>query len=216
MIASEIIIKTENWVKLLLASDASGHDWFHIERVRNTANVIAQNEKANLFIVEIAALLHDVTDWKLTSNEILAKSNVNAFLLEMDLSNHQINMILEIIESVSFKGAGITTLPKTIEGMIVQDADRLDAIGAIGIARAFAYGGNKQRPMWEPGINAIQHKTFEDYKNNKGNTINHFYEKLLLLKDRMNTQSAKLMAEIRHKRMEVFLDNFYSEWEGKS
>jgi len=210
---SEIIQKTGQFVESEFRTEGSGHDWFHIDRVRKMALLIGETEDCDLFVVEMAALLHDLDDWKLTTKTDSSKSEKWLDFIELDseVASH----ILEIIEEVSFKGAGTDTPVKSIEAAIVQDADRLDAIGAIGIARTFAYGGHKSRLIYDPSINPVMHNDFQEYKNSSAPTINHFYEKLLLLKDRMNTKTAKIIAEQRHQFMSDFLVQFYEEWEAK-
>lgn len=211
-----IIQKTEEFVKETLEGD-SGHDWWHIHRVRNTALTLAREEEANEFIVELAALLHDIADHKFHDGDELmgarvAKKWLRNFPIPEDTTNH----ICQIIATLSFKGANVATPMESIEGKVVQDADRLDAMGAIGIARAFSYGGFKRREMFNPGIPPVMHSSFEAYKNSNGHTINHFYEKLFLLKDRMNTSSGKKMAEERHNYMIEYVERFKSEWKGES
>jgi uncharacterized protein len=212
----QIINKTAEFVKVTLSGQDPGHDWWHVYRVWKNSILIVKNEKADMFVVELAALLHDIADWKFhggsddighqMAREWLEKNSVNEII---------ISHVCQIIKDVSFKGAGVENKIKTLEGMIVQDADRLDAIGAIGIARSFSYGGHKGRELYNPKIKPVKHKTFEQYKKNNGPTINHFYEKLLLLKDMMNTATAKKIAEHRHKVMEGFLKEFLQEWDGK-
>jgi uncharacterized protein len=209
---SEIIQKTGQFVESEFRTEGSGHDWFHIDRVRKMALRIGETEDCDLFVVEMAALLHDLDDWKLTTTESSKSENWLDFIeLDSEVASH----ILEIIEEVSFKGAGTDTPVKSIEAAIVQDADRLDAIGAIGIARTFAYGGHKSRLIYDPSIIPVMHNDFQEYKKSSAPTINHFYEKLLLLKDRMNTKTAKIIAEQRHQFMSDFLVQFYEEWEAK-
>lgn len=174
---------------------------------------LAEIEGGDKFIIEMAALLHDLDDWKLNGNTDISKSK--EWLEALDIEQNEIDKILEIIEQVSFKGAGVETKATTLEAKIVQDADRLDAIGAIGIARTFAYGGSIARLIYHPEIKPVMHNSFSTYKNNTAPTINHFYEKLLLLKELLNTNSAKKIAKKRHNFMEVFLDQFYNEWENK-
>lgn len=192
--------------------DSSGHDWWHIHRVVNLAKLIGEKEGADLNIVEHAALLHDLDDWKLTTNNQESLPNARKLLAEIGASTDFTEKVLTIINEVSFKGAGVDTKPSTIEAMVVQDADRLDAIGAIGIARTFAYGGYKNQPMHDPNLKPNIHKDFDEYKKTRTSTINHFYEKLLLLKDRLNTNTAKDLAVQRHQFMEQFLEQFYAEW----
>jgi len=207
----EIIQKTERFVELEFRTEGSGHDWFHIDRVRKMALRIGETEDCDLFVVEMAALLHDLDDWKLIKADEALKSEKWLDFIELDseVASH----ILEIIEEVSFRGAGTETPVKSIEAAIVQDADRLDAIGAIGIARTFAYGGHKSRLIYDPSIIPVMHNDFQEYKSSSAPTINHFYEKLLLLKDRMNTKTAKTIAEKRHQFMIDYLVQFYEEWE---
>ncbi|MCK3685526.1 HD domain-containing protein [Maribellus sp. YY47] len=209
----EVIKRTEAHVKQLFDGEGSGHDWWHIYRVRNLALKISEKEGGDLFIIEMAALLHDLDDWKLKTEK--EASRTEAWLHQVQVDNDQQERILQVISEVSFKGAEVETLATTTEAKIVQDADRLDAIGAIGIARTFAYGGNKGRSMYDPETPPVMHNNFEAYKKNNGPTINHFYEKLLLLKDRLNTVTAIEMAEKRHTYMETFLARFCAEWDGE-
>ena len=207
--------KAEKFAKETLKGDCTGHDWHHIERVRKIALYIGKKEKADLFIIDLASLLHDVGDYKFTGgDEKKGPKIIKDFLISIDTGEDIIEEVCNIIEKLSFKGAGVASVPETLEGKIVQDADRLDAIGAIGIARTFAYGGYKGQEIYNPEIKPYLHKNFEEYKEKKTTTINHFYEKLLLLKDIMNTKTAKKIAEKRHSIMKEFLDNFHSEWEG--
>jgi uncharacterized protein len=203
--------ETIAYVKEWFQNETSGHDWWHINRVRLLALSIAETEGGDLFLIEMAALLHDLDDWKLNENSKFFKTR--NWLDDLDLTEPEKEKIIEIIDQVSFKGAGVPTVARSLEAKIVQDADRLDAIGAIGIARTFAFGGKKGRLMYHPEMKPNWHKSFEDYKNAVSPTINHFYEKLLLLKDRLNTDTAKEMAESRHRYMEDFLDRFFKEWE---
>ena len=211
----EVISKTEEYVKSKLLGESSGHDWWHVYRVWKLAKEITEKEKADLFIVELAALLHDIADWKSSGREDFGAGVAEEFLKGLNLDKKITNEVYDIIKSVSFKGAGVTSIPNSKEGKIVQDADRLDALGAIGIARTFAYGGHKGNEIYNPDIKPKKHESFEEYKTNKSTTINHFYEKLLLLKDLMNTKTGKKMAEERHEFMKQFLDRFFNEWEGK-
>jgi uncharacterized protein len=213
MSKSSIIQKTEDFVKENHTYDSSGHDWWHIFRVRNLAKYICEKEGGDSFLIELAALLHDVADWKFhNGNEEIGIQKVRSFLEKQALDNDSIEKICRIISEVSFKGAGHSSSTNSLESEIVQDADRLDALGAIGIARCFAYGGSKSREIYNPEIEPQLHKDFEEYKKAKGTTIKHFYEKLLLLKDRMNTTTAWKMAEQRHQIIEDYLQNFYKEW----
>lgn len=212
----ELILRTEKYVRNYLEKDASGHDWWHIERVRKLALTLAEKENADLFIVEIAALLHDVGDHKFHDGDhTQAEKLIRDWLTQNGLDIELIDRIYGIVERVSFKGANVSTPMSDNEGKVVQDADRLDALGAVGIARTFAYGGHKGRQLYDPDRKPEFHNDFESYKISTAPTINHFYEKLLLLKDRMNTVAGKRMAENRHRYMENYLEQFFYEWEGK-
>lgn len=213
---NEIIKKTAAYVRETLGGESSGHDWWHVYRVRNMAKHIGEKEHADMFIVEIGALLHDIADYKLYGgDEEIGPQTARKWLESLKVAEKDITHICDIIRHMSFKGANVRSNMSTKEGMIIQDADRLDALGAIGIARTFAYGGHKGREMYNPNIKPVMHNSFEEYKNNVGPTINHFYEKLLLLKGLMNTDTAKKLAARRTKYMEEFLATFYAEWEGK-
>ena len=211
---NEIIQKTAEYIKLEFGDDSSGHDWWHIYRVWKNALSICEQEKADVFLVELAALLHDLDDWKFNESEDETPYRAKAWMQECGIELRIIEQVCEIIMHVSYKGAHVENKMRSLEGFIVQDADRLDAIGAIGIGRAFAYGGYKNRQMYDPDSPPNLHNSFEQYKNSKSATINHFYEKLLLLKDMMNTVTAKRIAEQRHEVMLQFLDQFMREWEG--
>ena len=207
------IEKTINFVKQKLEGAEAGHDWFHIERVWKLSKKIAKNEEANTEIVELAALLHDIADPKFhNGDETLATKISLEFLKSIDVEENIINQVLYIIENISFKNRGQAPKIPSIELQIVQDADRLDAIGAIGIARTFNFGGFKNNLMYHPDIQPQLNMSKEEYKKSNGTTINHFYEKLLLLKDLMNTETAKKIASERHDFMLKFLDEFYKEW----
>ncbi len=213
---NEIIEKTKEHVENLLRGEGSGHDWWHIFRVWNTAKTIGKEEKADLFVVELAALLHDIADWKFNGgDETVGAKTARAWLEELNVDSNVIDNVCDIIATSSFKGAGVKFEMKTLEGKVVQDADRLDAIGAIGIGRTFTFGGNKGREMYNPTIKPQLHTSAKQYVNNSSPTLNHFYEKLLLLKDLMNTKAAKKIAINRHNFMEEFLKEFYEEWDGK-
>ena len=215
MNSQDLIEKTSLYVQKELADDGSGHDWWHVYRVWSIAKKIAQKESADQTTVELAALLHDIADWKFNNGDESAGPKQAAdWLNNNGATPRLVSEVREIISTLSYKGANVATPMRTIEGKVVQDADRLDAIGAVGIARTFAYGGNKNRLMYHPDEAPVMHESFENYKKNKSHTINHFYEKLLLLKDRMNTQSAKNIAKQRHIFMESYLDRFYKEWDG--
>jgi uncharacterized protein len=213
---ADVVEQSAAHVRQLLADDSSGHDWWHIERVRQSALQIGRSEGADLFVVELAALLHDIADWKFHSgDDALGPQRADAWLCKLGVDRGTIDHVCEIIRRVSFKGAGVATPMNTLEGQVVQDADRLDAIGAVGIARAFAYGGHAGRAMYDPDVPPDPHASFEAYKKNSGPTINHFHEKLLLLKERMNTPAARKLAEERHAFMVRFLEQFHAEWKGE-
>jgi len=215
LLKTETIKNTEVFVREKLEGEGSGHDWWHIHRVRNMALSIAKQEKADLFVVELAALLHDIADHKFhNGDETVGPQVAGEWLTSENVEPNVILHIQEIIKDLSFKGANVATPMETIEGKVVQDADRLDAIGAIGVARAFAYGGHKNRELYNPEIAPTLHDTFEAYKKDTGPTVNHFYEKLFLLKDRMNTKAGHRIAEARHEYMKDFLKRFYAEWDG--
>ena len=210
------IQKTIDFVQKTLANAEAGHDWFHIERVFKTAQTINQQENGDELVVAFAALLHDIADPKFNNgDEELGPNMAASFLASIAVDAEVIAHVKLIIQNMSFKnsfdGAGFTSK----EMQIVQDADRLDAIGAIGIARAFTYGGFKNRVLYDPAILPEEHLTKESYKNTTAPTINHFYEKLLLLKDMMNTEAGKAIAIERHNFMLLYLEHFYKEWDGK-
>ncbi|MCW0482458.1 HD domain-containing protein [Gaoshiqia sediminis] len=205
------IQETAMYVRLKFEKESSGHDWWHIHRVWQLAVKIAKKEKANLFLVEMAALLHDMDDWKLGPNG-QDEPRAVCWMKKLGLPEKEIEQIWQIISEVSFKGAGVDTTPTTLEAGVVQDADRLDAIGAIGIARTFTYGGYNNRLIYDPGIDPESHRSFAAYQKTSAPTINHFYEKLLLLKDRMNTETGRKMADARHAFMEQYLAQFFHEW----
>ena len=212
----ETIAKTKEYVKQTLAGQSGDHDWWHAYRVWELAQHIAEKEPADLFVVELAALLHDIADHKFHGGDTtIGPKKAREWLESINVEEPTITHVWGIIAHISFKGAEVADAMQTKEGMIVQDADRLDAIGAIGIARAFSFGGSRNRELYNPEIKPEKHTTFEQYKKSDGTTINHFYEKLLLLKDRMNTTTAKRIAESRHNFMEEFLKKFFEEWEGE-
>jgi uncharacterized protein len=194
--------------------EATGHDWHHIERVYNTACYLQSKEGGDRTIIELAALLHDISDHKFNGGKLDEGGNVAyKLLIENNSTEETAEKVKEIINSVSFKGANVIDKSNSLEAKIVQDADRLDAIGAIGIARAFAFGGNRNRPIYSPSNAPTLHDTFEEYANSKSHTINHFHEKLLLLKNRLHTETAKTIGNERHLFMENFLIQFHKEWE---
>ena len=211
---TEIIEKTIEFVKHTLAEAEGGHDWWHVCRVWETARKIAMNEKqVDLLVVELAALLHDIADYKFyDGDESIGPKMAREFLTSLQIEEATIKHVEQIIANISFKGGNEQQLFTSPELEVVQDADRLDAIGAIGIARAFNYGGHKNREIYNPDIKPDLHMDKETYTKTSAPTINHFYEKLLLLKDRMNTNTGKQLADRRHKFMLHFLDEFYSEW----
>ncbi|RZS99092.1 HD domain-containing protein [Aquimarina brevivitae] len=213
---SDFIEVTIAFVKKTLKDAEGGHDWFHTERVYKNALVIASKEKVDPLVVALAALLHDIADAKFNDgDESVGPAMAKDFLTKIGVHHSIVDHVVRIIENVSFKGGNFTTSFTSKELQVVQDADRLDAIGAIGIARCFNYGGFKNRPLYDPQIPPNLSMSKEEYKRSKAPTINHFYEKLLLLKDKMNTDTAKAIAEERHLFMESFLAQFYKEWEGK-
>lgn len=211
----QIIENTKLFVTESLKNAEGGHDWFHIQRVYYNAKAIAEGEDADDFIVELGALLHDIADYKFhNGNEKIGPEIASEFLKKQGVTPEVIHHVVKIIENVSFKGGNNGQDFHSTELKIVQDADRLDAIGAMGIARTFNYGGFKNRPIYDPEIKPKLNMTKEEYKNSTAPTINHFYEKLLLLKDRMNTKTGREIAEKRHRFMEDFLEQFYAEWKG--
>ena len=210
-----IIDNALKYVEEIFKTDYSGHDCFHTFRVYKMATNIAIEENADLEIVQLAALLHDVDDVKLSPETHTNKDKARNFLTTNNVSETNIEIICQIIDEISYRGNDSVT-PKTLEGKCVQDADRLDAIGAIGIARAFAYGGNHNRVMHNPDINPNLDMNAEKYRNNVSTTINHFYEKLFKLKDLMNTDIAKSIAQGREKYMKDYISEFMDEWEGIS
>lgn len=210
-----IIEKTIEFVKSTLADAEGGHDWWHVYRVWKTAKHIAQFEDADMFIVELGALLHDIADSKFhDGDEEIGPQKAREFLLLEGLSDEIITHVQNIIINISFKGGKLPQKFKSPELDVIQDADCLDALGAIGIARAFNYGGHKGRTIYNPEIKPDLNMTKEQYKKGDAPTLNHFYEKLLLLKDRMNTNTGKKLANERHEFMLAFLDQFYKEWDG--
>lgn len=210
-----IINKTIAFVKNELENAEGGHDWFHIERVYKNTLLIAQKEECNELIVALGALLHDIADSKFhNGDETVGPKVAREFLENEEIDTDVIEHVINIIENISFKGGNQEQKFKSMELDVVQDADRLDAIGAVGIARTFNYGGFKNRAIYDPEIKPNLKMTKEEYKKSTAPTINHFYEKLLLLKDRMNTTTGKAIALERHGFMELFLEQFYKEFEG--
>ena len=212
----QIISNTKAFVKSALKDAEGGHDWFHIIRVWNNTKLIAKNEKVDIFIVELGALLHDIADSKFNNgDETVGPKVAREFLESQHVEESIIFHIENIISNISYKGGNFKQTFNSPELEVIQDADRLDAIGAVGIARCFNYGGFKNRPLYNPEISPNLNMSKEEYKNSEVPTINHFYEKLLLLKDKMNTKTGGKIAEERHQYMETFLQQFYNEWEGK-
>lgn len=211
-----IIKKTKDFVKETLSDAEGGHGWWHIYRVWNLAKHIAKNEDVDNFVVELGALLHDIADYKFhDGDEEIGPRKARGFLSSLDVEEDVITHVENIIANISFKGGNHTQKFNSPELDVVQDADRLDAMGAIGVARTFNYGGYKGKEIYNPEIEPNLDMSKEEYKNNEGPTLNHFYEKLLLLKDRMNTETGRSMAEHRHEYMEQFLEEFYKEWSGE-
>ena len=211
-----LIDNTILFVKQQLENAEGGHDWFHIERVYKNALLIAEGEDCDLIVVKLGALLHDIADSKFHSgNETVGPKTARTFLESQNVKEDIILHVIAIIENISFKGGNFEKKFNSKELEIVQDADRLDAIGAIGIARTFNYGGFKNRPLYNPNIQPNMNMNKEEYKNSESPTLNHFYEKLLLLKDKMNTETGKKIAQKRHNFMVTFLSQFYAEWDGQ-
>ena len=217
MTSTELINKTIAFVKEQLANAEGGHDWFHIERVYKNALLIAKNEKVDVVVVQLAALLHDIADSKFhNGDETIGPKIAREFLFKYNVGSKTIEHVVQIIENISFKGGNEVQKFKSAELDVVQDADRLDAMGAMGIARCFNYGGFKNREIYNPNIKPNLNMSKEEYKASKAPTINHFYEKLFLLKDKMNTKTGKDIATQRHNFMELYLNQFYNEWNGKA
>jgi uncharacterized protein len=210
---SKTIQNTESFVKNMLENEGSGHDWFHIKRVTKTTAYIAEKEGADLFICELAALLHDIADEKICGNEEKGVTMVREWLISQEVPTETMEHILLIITTMSFKGGNNLPL-QSLEAKVVQDADRLDAIGAIGIARCFVYSGAKGQLIYDPDLEPRTEMTKEEYRQGKSTAVNHFYEKLFKLKDLMNTNEGKRLANERHLFMENFLEQFYQEWNG--
>jgi len=214
----ELIARTADFIRDKFESENTGHDWWHMKRVWDLSKTIGKKEHgANMLVVELAALLHDIADWKFHEDPKAGSKAAKAWLNSIKVDPDVTKQVCYIVDHVSFKGGTNQHKMQTLEGQIVQDADRLDGLGAIGIARTFAFGGAAGREIYNPNLKPLSYKSLEDFKQKikTNHTINHFYEKLLLLKEYMNTQTAKEMAEDRHKFMEKFLDEFYDEWEGK-
>ena len=212
----EIINKTAKFIAKEFDNESTGHDWYHIERVWKVAKKIAQKEKADSFVVELGALLHDIADWKEHEDEKAGGKAARKWLEQFKLDKKTIDHVCHIVDNVSFKGLGAKNGIKTLEGKVVQDADRLDAIGAIAIARVFAFGGSKNRQIYNPNISfdPLNEDGYRKTRNHSNRpSVHHFYDKLLHLKDLMNTKTGKEMAMKRHKIMERYLEDFFEEWE---
>lgn len=210
---NKIIEEVKKYLEENFKNESTGHDFWHFIRVWKVAKYIAEKEGGDSFTIELGALLHDIADWKFHGGNTKTGSEKGKILLkELGVDAKTTKHVCHIIGNVSFKGAGVKNKIKTKEGMIVQDADRLDVIGAIGIARVFAYGGSTGREIYNPDIKPKLHKSFKEYKNSKTTAINHFYEKVLLLKDRLNTKTAKKIAKKRNKFMKDYLKQFFKEW----
>lgn len=211
---NDLVAKTETFVRQKLAEDTSAHDWWHVMRVRNLAMRIAEHEKgADLLVVELAALLHDIADWKFTGGDTSVGPRLTREWLEsQQVAQTIIDQVAYIVEHISFRGGTNKHIMQTLEGKIVQDADRIDGMGALGIARTFTFGGARKREMYDPDHAPETHMSFDSYQQavDQNTTINHFYEKLLLLKDGMHTKTARALAGHRHAYMEQFLEEFYA------
>lgn len=217
MTKSQIIAQTKSFVQKTLKNAEGGHDWFHTLRVYTNAKTILKNETADAFVVKLASLLHDIADSKFhNGNEDIGHQNAKAFLEKQSVDAEVITHVVNIIKNVSYKGGHNKDKFRSVELNIVQDADRLDAIGAIGIARTFNFGGFKNNPLYDPEVPANPHQSKEEYKKSNSPTINHFYEKLLLLKDNMHTKTARDIALHRHEFMVNYLNQFYKEWNGEA
>ena len=214
---SQLVERVAKYIRAKFEGEGSGHDWLHIERVWHLARHLAEKEGASQDVAELAALVHDIADWKFHDGDDTAGPRAARALLQSEGAEEAvIEEVVDIVATISYKGAGVTSRMKTLAGQCVQDADRLDAIGAVGIARCFAYGGHVGRPMYDPEIAPVLHQSAEAYKASQSTAINHFHEKLLLLKDRMNTASGRLLAEERHRFMEDFLVRFHAECAGEA
>ncbi|MCR4323286.1 MAG: HD domain-containing protein [Candidatus Azambacteria bacterium] len=213
----KILKETETMVQKKFEKEGTGHDWWHVKRVCINAASIAKKEKGvDVFIVQLGALLHDIADYKFHNGDELAGGRATKeWLSRMEADTDMIEKVAHIVDNVSFKGLGVASRMHSLEGKIVQDADRLDAIGAIGIARSFAYGGHKGKPIFDPTGKVQKHTTFAQYKKENNSSVHHFYEKLIHLKGLMNTKTGKAMAKKRHAFLMTYLKEFHAEWEGK-
>jgi len=219
MSEAEIIKQTKQYTEQQMRAETNAHDWWHVYRVWRLSIHLAEQEKgADMFVVQLGALLHDIADWKFHDGDLeIGPRTASSWLEKLKVDEAVVKQVAYIVRNVSFRGGTNTHVMGTIEGKIVQDADRLDAIGAIGIARTFTFGGSFGRVMYDPMARPKQTVSFDEYRKTMGEstTINHFYEKLLLLKDQLHTESARSIAKQRHSYMETFLEEFYAEWEGK-
>lgn len=215
MSQKELLAKVERFARKELWREGS-HDFWHVWRVRRLAERLAKGSRADALLVSVAALLHDVEDWKHSGDAESGPRKVEAWLKRQGFGAERSAKAAQIIREVTFKGAGVPTKPSSLEACLVQDADRLDALGAIGIARTFAYGGAKGRALYVPGEKPVLHASFAKYRKAKGHSLNHFYEKLFLLKDRMNTPQARKLAAARHRLMQRYVKAFLGEWKGKA
>jgi uncharacterized protein len=213
-----LVARVSRSVRRAMEGDGTGHDWWHVWRVWQTADRLAKTEpRADRTVVSLGALLHDLGDWKFHGGDEEAAPREAARLLKRFKAGAALIVrVQQVCREISYKGAGVADRPTSIESRIVQDADRLDAIGAIGVARAFAYGGAKNRLLYDPGVKPVMHRSFAAYKKSKGHTINHFHEKLLLLKDRLHTKGARRLAKERHAVLVGFLKRFHAEWDGRA
>jgi uncharacterized protein len=209
---ADLITKAEHFARTELAGDSSGHDWWHVDRVRNVALRLAREEGADELVVELAALLHDIADYKLSGSEEAGPEAIEQWLGRQNVAGQVIDAVVAIIAGLSFRGADVADAPLSIEGRCVRDADRLDAIGAIGIARAFAFGGHAGRVLHDPSVAPERHADPDAYMHGGTTTINHFYEKLILLEDRMETGSGRQIASHRRRVMQAFLEEFHAAW----
>lgn len=211
-----LVQKTADHVKKIFLDEGTGHDWWHMKRVWENARRIGLAEGANMFVVELGALLHDIADWKDHDGDLTVGPRMaGEWLQSLGVDSSVIDQVKHIVANVSFKGAGVKNGMTSLEGKVVQDADRLDAIGAIAIARTFTWGGARGRLIYDPAIKPEMHQSFEAYKNNTSSSLHHFYEKLFLLKDMMNTPTGQKLAEDRDRFMHRFVDQFLQEWEGQ-
>lgn len=212
---SAVLLSAGSYARDELGGDGGGHDWWHVHRVRNLAVRLAAEEGADLFITELAALLHDIADYKLSGSVTAGAQAARSFCSRQGLLAEDVEHVVNIVADLSFKGAGVPDATMTLEGRCVRDADRLDAMGAIGIGRAFAYGGQVSRPLWEPDRSPDYHDSEMAYRRGSSSTIDHFHEKLLLLESRITTEAGRKLARHRHLFLVAFLEEFASEWDGR-